>query len=244
MKILIFDLIGKVGHFRKIDTNSSSLSYSFPPRTTIVGLLAGILGMERDSYYQLFSPEQCNVAVSCKTPVRKVMQTMNYMFVKSKSDLNNSKGHTQIPVEFLFSDGQQENLRYRIYFSHSDSNVYEEVKRRLQTNRYVYPPYLGLSELLGHLEWIAEADCAKQTSETPVAIHSVCRIQDLRERSLIFDRTSRYTKEFMTRQFTDKRMIGETSYYLSEKSGCIRGIPTESYFSVSYGEQNENLLFM
>lgn len=101
MKILIFDLIGKMGHFRKIDTNSSSLSYSFPPRTTIVGILAGILGMERDSYYEVFSPNQCQIALSVRTPIRKVMQTVNYMFVKSKAHLNNSGGHTQIPLELV-----------------------------------------------------------------------------------------------------------------------------------------------
>ena len=51
MDLLVFDISGKFAHFRKYYTNSSSLTYLVPPRTSIYGLIAGILGLERDSYY-------------------------------------------------------------------------------------------------------------------------------------------------------------------------------------------------
>jgi CRISPR-associated protein Cas5h len=244
MKILIFDLIGKMGHFRKIDTNSSSLSYSFPARTTIVGMLAGILGMERDSYYEVFSPNRCQIAISVRTPVRKVMQTVNYMFVKSKAHLNNSEGHTQIPLEFVLPGGDEANLQYRIYFSHRDPSVYESVRQRIQASRYVYPPYLGLSELLGQLKWIAETEGTLLESNDAVPIHSVVRIPDLRERSIQFSSETRFLKEFMTRQFTNERMIYETDYYLFEQSRQLVAIPAVPYVAVAYGEEKENVLFM
>ncbi|GMO01604.1 type I-B CRISPR-associated protein Cas5b [Parageobacillus thermoglucosidasius] len=244
MKMLIFDLIGKIGHFRKIDTNSSSLSYAFPPRTTIVGMIAGILGMERDSYYEVFSPDQCQIAISVRTPIRKVMQTVNYMFVKSKAHLNNSGGHTQIPLEFVLPGGEEANLRYRIYFSHSDRSVYESVKERIQSGRYVYPPYLGLSELLGQLQWVAEAEGMLKESNDLVPIHSVVRIPDLRERSIQFSRDTRFLKEFMTRQFTNERMIQETDYYLFEQSRQLIAVPAVPYVAVAYGEAKENILWM
>jgi CRISPR-associated protein Cas5h len=244
MKVLIFDLVGKMGHFRKLDTNSSSLSYSFPPRTTLIGLLAGILGMERDEYYERFSPEKCDIGISIRTPIRKLMQTVNYMFVKSKSDLNNSKGHTQIPIEFILPSGKDKNLRYRIYFSHTDESIYGELKQRIQLSRFIYPPYLGLSELLGHIEWIGEADGTWQNSQEAIRIDSISRISDLQERSLEFSKTSRYVKEFMTRHFTNERMIHETDYYLFEKSRNTVAIPIHSYLSVEYGEEKENVLFL
>lgn len=244
MKMLIFDYIGKMGHFRKIDTNSSSLSYSFPPRTTIAGMLAGILGMERDSYYELFSPNRCQIAVSVRTPIRKVMQTVNYMFVKSKAHLNNSEGHTQIPLELVFPGGDEANLQYRIYFSHRDPSVYESVKQRVQSSRYVYPPYLGLSELLGKLSWVSEAEGTLIESEDTVPIHSVARIPDLRERSIQFSTETRIIKEFMTRQFTSKRMIFETDYYLFEQSRQLVASPAVPFVAVAYGEEKENILFL
>lgn len=63
MKFLVFDLKGKFAHFRKFYTNSSSLSYLVPPRTVIEGMVAAILGFERDSYYDMFSAENLLVAV-------------------------------------------------------------------------------------------------------------------------------------------------------------------------------------
>jgi CRISPR-associated protein, Cas5h family len=71
-KVLVFDIKGPMAHFRKYYTNSSSLSYLFPPRTVVVGLIAGLLGLpserhtkeKRDIYYEKFDEKRCLVAVS------------------------------------------------------------------------------------------------------------------------------------------------------------------------------------
>ncbi len=63
MKITVFDLYGKFAHFRKFYTNSSSLTYLIPPRTTIEGIIAALLGYERDSYYDVLSVDKLNIAV-------------------------------------------------------------------------------------------------------------------------------------------------------------------------------------
>lgn len=244
MNMLIFDLVGKMGHFRKIDTNSSSLSYFFPPRTTVIGIIAGILGMERDSYYEQFSENQCDIALSVRTPVRKMVQTVNYMLVTSKSHLNNSKGHTQIPLEFVLPRKEEVHLRYRIYFSHDDSFIYESVKKRIQENRYIYPPYLGLSELIGQLEWITEVEGVQNEAGRLVPIHSVARVSQLRERSIQLSNEIRIVKEFMTRHFTKERMIQETDYYLLERSRQLVATPEVPYVTVMYGGEKENVLFM
>lgn len=254
--LLVFDLVGRMAHFRKFDTNSSSLSYSFPSRTTIAGMIAGILGLEKDSYYESFSPDQCKIAVSVRTKPRKIMQTINYMFVKSKSDLNNSKGHTQIPVEFLLSDRIDKNayppLRYRIYFWHTDERIHDEVKNRIKKSEYVYPPYLGLSEMLGQLEWVAEIspeNMIERTVDEPIMIHSVCNVSDLEERSIQFTIGNRneslvYQKERMARSFFSDRSIKETANYLYEHTGRICAKTIKPILNVHYNGIEENLLFM
>ena len=63
MEILAFNIRGKFAHFRKFYSNSSALSYFIPPRTTIIGLIAGMLGLERDSYYEDFSLDNCDTGV-------------------------------------------------------------------------------------------------------------------------------------------------------------------------------------
>ena len=59
MKIIVFDIKGKFAHFRKFYTNSSSLTYGIPPRTAICGILAAILGLERDSIMKSLVLRKC-----------------------------------------------------------------------------------------------------------------------------------------------------------------------------------------
>ncbi|HBM79479.1 MAG TPA: CRISPR-associated protein Cas5, partial [Clostridiaceae bacterium] len=59
MQVISLHFKGKMAHFRKYYSNSSALSYFIPPRTTIIGIVAGFLGYERDTYYEDFSLENC-----------------------------------------------------------------------------------------------------------------------------------------------------------------------------------------
>lgn len=144
-QLLVFDLVGPMAHFRKFYTNSSSLSYHFPPRTSLAGLLAALHAYERDTYYEKFSLERAHIGVALKTPVRTLMQTVNYLYTKNEG-WDGSKGHTPIPLEFVLPRPPERLLRYRIYFTHEDESLLKELYNQLQTKRYKYPLYLGLTE--------------------------------------------------------------------------------------------------
>ena len=134
-QFIVFDWKGKMAHFRQFDANSSSLSYSFPPPTVVTGMVAGLLGMQRDQYYDLLGPSKLKIGVQVKTPPRKIMQTMNYIFAKSPNDLNMSgeNPHTQIPVELLTSpDFSNGFLCYRIILHTTDASLHELVAEALR----------------------------------------------------------------------------------------------------------------
>jgi CRISPR-associated protein Cas5h len=78
MDIIIFEISGKFAHFRKFYTNSSSLSYSVPSRTTVEGIIAAILGLERDTYYEKLSLDNCKIAIEKVNKTRKINQSLNY----------------------------------------------------------------------------------------------------------------------------------------------------------------------
>ncbi|MBB6450968.1 CRISPR-associated protein Cas5h [Geomicrobium halophilum] len=245
--ILVFDLKGPIAQFKKFDTNSSSLSYIAPPRTVIAGLLAGILGYEKDSHYELFNPENADIAISVVGWPRKIIQTVNYMFVKNKTDVNLSKGRTQIPVEFLFPPLEQHELTYRIFFRHADPALQNDLKQRLKNQTYVYPPYLGLTEMLGKLCWIEEGICEKKQADGPIPIHTLSPIQGLKEKSVQFNINSDqlfYQKERMPRFFNKDRYLEESMSYLIERSGRIIAEPRGEYFQVQYQGKTENILYM
>jgi CRISPR-associated protein Cas5h len=242
MKLIIFDWKGKIAHFRKLDTNSSSLTYSFPTRTAITGMIAGVLGFKKDSYYDVFSPDKCKIGLSVRSPVRKLFQTVNYLFVKTKGDLNGINGHTQIPVEFLFPSIGNNYIIYRIYFWHKDEKIYQTLKKFLQSKKAMYPPFMGLSELISSLEFIQETDAQIIEPTNKVKFQSVVRISEVSEHSLEFQGNFRFSKEFMTRFFTKQREIAETDSYLMEEHNQLIGVPKVPYYHLEY--EDENILFM
>lgn len=156
--LTVFDLCGAYGMFRKFYTNSSSLSYPFPPRTTIAGLIAGIMGYERDSYAEELGLDRCQIAVSVRVPVRRVMQQVNYLKTKQASDFDGSAGPIQVPVEWLFPAIGHRELRYRIYVTHEDGEWLEGLQETLENGVPFYPPYLGMSECPGRVEHVATVE--------------------------------------------------------------------------------------
>lgn len=184
-KILVFDISGHMAHFRKFYTNSSSLSYSFPPRTVLCGLVAGVLGRERDSYYEDFSMERCRIGISMRTPIRKITQTVNYVKTKDKYQVDGSKGGTQIPIEFVLPRVGTSRLIYRVYFWHTDEEILKELSRRVKEKRPIYPPYLGITECPAQIKWVGliQSDdlILVRDPEEPLPISTVVPISRVRD---------------------------------------------------------------
>lgn len=263
-KLLIFDIKGSMAHFRKFYTNSSSLSYTFPPRTTIIGLIAGILGIERDEYYEEFGSEKCRIAVSIKTPVRKIMQTVNY--VQTKKDkggikaVNLSARHTQIPLEIILPLKSFDQIRYRVYIYHN-GEIFNKFKEILETGKFVYPPYLGISEFIAEIKFVdfikkGENHEIEKLSNPfdPVEIVTVVNAKQISKGGLIFERnfgeTLQYVKERMPVEFDSERKIKRVASFIYEKKYNITKLRIKGdYYRISYqnsrkGEIVENIVFM
>lgn len=169
-KVLVFNLMGSMAHFRAYYTNSSSLSYGFPPRTAIIGIISAILGYERDSYYEKFSIDNCKIALSVKSPIRKLIQTVNYVRTKEedgfgsyeraiKAYLNAEIQTYQTPLEIILPDSLTE-LRYRVYFWHKDENkeIFNSLKDKLKNSKSHFSISFGISEFLAWYEYIGEEE--------------------------------------------------------------------------------------
>lgn len=244
MKVLIFDIKGKMAHFRKYYTNSSSLSYYFPPRTTLNGLIAGIIGLKRDTYYELFSKENSFVSVSIKTKLRKIIQVVNYIWAERKEELNLSKGqHTQIPFEIVLPDNFNDYITYRIFFYNKNNEIFNKIIDALKNKKYIYPPYLGISQFIGEIEFIdfKEPEILKSNKLT---ITSILNLDYLKNGKLIQKENRIYIKERMPYDFTSNRIISSEpkDFIIEINSGVIDFECEDSieYFKID----NEYFLFM
>lgn len=226
--ILVCDLEGAFAHFRKYYTNSSSLSYSFPTPTSIAGLIAGIMGLERDSYYELFSSKNFYSAVEICTPVRKIIQTVNYVFATSMSDVNKVKGSTQVPLELVVSKHtdrtKYSKLKYRLYFTHRDRNILSEIKDRLVNQKFIYPPYLGVTECIGKLSFVSEINPEEVSVilfGEKIKVDTTCNIDVIEKGSLDIklDSGLGYIKEIMPTEFDNDRYLVSSKSYIYEQNG-------------------------
>jgi len=214
-KLIAFDVYSFMAHFRKFYTNSSSLSYYFPPKTVVAGMIAGILGFKRDTYYEIFD-EKAKIAVEIRTPLRKKIQTLNYLSVKEPKHTTGIDRNTQVPVEFVMPKFDFKMVIYRIYFAHEDKNLYDNLKQQLKQNKYKYPPYMGITELPAVTRYIGEFEFQEFVSHekfeisTPVRVETVHGIKEL----FNFKGNTNIHKDKMPESFKAGRFLKQTANYL------------------------------
>ncbi len=213
-KVLIFDLVGKFAHFRKFYTNSSSLSYHLPPRTTLEGIIAAMMGLDRDSYYDLFLPSKSLIAVSPRTRTRGIMQTINYLSVKNAGDLSGRDRRTQVPFEIVVSENANEDLRYRVYFHHRDLDMVRRVEERIRRAIFHYPISLGPANFLCQVDFVAWGDMSEfidtRNANDSVNVFSPIPIDAMRHFDILSGREvqHKFVRDTFPFHFGDQRTPG------------------------------------
>jgi len=223
MKLIVFDVSGYVAHFRKYFSTTSSLSYAFPPRTSIVGMIAAILGYERDTYYEQFSSEICNIALSIRTPVRKLIQKLNYLMTDKPLTDEKLRGMSsspaQIPVELVVCDDVNfSQLRYRIFFNHMDNQLMERLKQLLVHRRFTYPISLGTANNLALVEYLDQCEGVPAEVKNEVPISTVIPTS-LVEEIIPKEGVTIYFEENVPVDFSNGRYLKKKETYIYEAHG-------------------------
>ncbi len=172
-EIIVFDIWSAFAHFRRGYTTTSSLTYPFPPKSAISGMIAGFLGIPNEqnkdsNYYKLFTPENFKVGIRILNPVNTIMIKENLIDTKV-SFL--PKQRTQIPIQFL------KNPKFRIYvwFNEKLKNEKEKFIKFLQQHKSFYTPYLGVTECIANFSFVGifKPEKIKENEEKECEIDSV-----------------------------------------------------------------------
>ena len=165
LPIVVFRYRGRYGHFRKPYSNVSSLSYPFPPRTAIAGLLGAILGVKKEKVAETFNYDNARIAVEVDAEVKTITHVtnfrqdgsgdVNYSIKRPKSDWK-PKPPKNVPARNVSTQIPMELLRNPSYLIYANlNNRMAELISRIKTERYVYTPCMGLSEFLVEVEYIS-----------------------------------------------------------------------------------------
>lgn len=243
MNALVFKLNGKYAHFKKVYSNSSSLSYYVPPRTTLEGIIAAMLGLSRDSYYDKLHSNKTKIAIINESHLTKITQTLNYIKVTSKKHFYNPDSHTQIPFEVL-TNQNEEDLSFKIIVSFTDEKIYNELNRRLATNKFVYPISLGTAFFSCDVEFLGGGDLVKKTSTDYIKTSCVVPISEIKEINIIKMSRLEIIKETMPRDFKKNRKIDKLQKYVVLKRYGELEIKTKNYYELNHKNNKENIVFM
>lgn len=189
MDVVSFYIKGKMAHFRKYYSNSTALTYVLPPVTTIKGIIAGLLGYERDSYYDIFSNNRTKIAISIASPIKKIVQKMNLLKIERLNDLNGShkdirtQTNTEWVIPYEIRNGE---ISYRVILWHSDTEMVKKIEYSI-CNKKNYYLSKGISVALGSaqcLGWIEDGKiikCYKKISDDKTIYVNSAIVKDIVE---------------------------------------------------------------
>jgi len=171
MRFAVFELSGDYAHFKAPESTRGNFTFPFPPRTALLGLIAGILGIQRNSYWQKDQKfYTTKIAIEVLNVVLKDSLKVNYTQTKTITSLRKmgapisllipkdpgnpeSRGFTsQFKLDLL------RNVKYRVYVCIDDKELHEQLVKRLKEKRYVYPPYLGHANFFANINYLGNFD--------------------------------------------------------------------------------------
>jgi CRISPR-associated protein Cas5h len=176
---LSFRLSGPWGHFRRVEGNTVKTTYRIIPRTTVAGLLAAVLGIGRNQYYDLFGPESSAMAIGPVSELRTINLPVNNL-TTSQEGLKgvNTRGKVSVYYPDPTEDRQRTNYEvlvepeYRIDLWLGDEEKYDELRKYLSEGKSYYTPSLGLSEYLADIEYLGEFEVTAVAQSEPHAVDS------------------------------------------------------------------------
>lgn len=144
------------------------MSYPFPPRTALLGIIGAIIGEERNSYWiEESSLGRTKIGLQIIKPIQRSVIKTNYLQSRYPMTIDGVKillpkdpfgieSKDQRGFNIPISLNVLRNVGYRIYFSSEEELLIENLKQRLKLHKYVYPPYLGHANMLATIEFMGE----------------------------------------------------------------------------------------
>ncbi|WP_321330374.1 CRISPR-associated protein Cas5 [uncultured Ilyobacter sp.] len=251
---MIIDLEGKFANFKKFYSNSSSATYYYPPRTTIIGILASVLGREKESYHEEFSMNNLKIGIAVQNELKKQFHTINYLLIKKSDELNgsNENSHTQVPFEVVQAKNKNESIKYRLYlgFNSEDSSLYKELKEKLSKNFQYYPIYFGKTGFSANYKLVSKKIkfIFQNGDGNFIDLHTVIPKDILAKDSENIDFSKKYeilSEDRITLEFKENnsRAVSLIKSYIFSNGKNIRA-KVNKFYQVEVDKITENICFM
>lgn len=174
-RCLSFTVRSTWGHFKRVGRSVTKQTYRVPPRTTVAGMLAAIVGAERDSYYEIFGADNAAIAITPVADLRTVNIPTVGVGTDPKQSVAKTAGNYYSEYKLTYQDTTEDRQlhayevladpAYRIDVALEDEEFYDGLKKHLDAGTAIYPPSLGKSEYLATIEGV-------ETNRTPTRVEA------------------------------------------------------------------------
>jgi CRISPR-associated protein Cas5h len=166
-QILVFDLWGQYGHYKKIFATTSALTYPIPVKTSLYGMFGAMMGLEKkdNAYLKYFQPGQCKVGIQIMAPLTFQQININLRAVFGAMKPTDNRKPTM--MEFVYRP------RYRIFVTHTDGNIFADLQHCVQDRAVIFTPTLGLANLLANFEYVGTFPLQTVSSDEALPIQTV-----------------------------------------------------------------------
>lgn len=192
-RLVVFELSGKFACFKKFYTNSSSFTSFVPSRTNLIGIVASILELPRDSYYDELNSKNCKIGVEILSDLKKKFECMNY-FKKP-----NERDYTQVRLEVLSNKNiKNDKIKYRIYLWFKDNKDFtlDEFIDKIKNNDLGYGVYFGQRQFRADLKFVDVVEDIKLLENEINEISTVTNLKNIKDRKdIIFDDSQVYIEK-------------------------------------------------
>ncbi|GBC77425.1 hypothetical protein HRbin08_00903 [bacterium HR08] len=245
MPVCLFTVRGTFAHWRKWFTTTSALTYSFPPRTAVIGMVGAILGVPRSALAGRFRTNDTCIAVCPLRPI--VKDRLPEKWRQGPPILDKGRFRPAKMIESF-----QENLEvirrphYRVVFWHRDERLMSELRERLEQKRWVYPPCMGIMGFLADIEWEGE-DVAELIEVDQADIYSVLPLDKATAKAIDLSKSEAILREerVPNEVFPDRTFRHLYLAYVSREAKPLRVRMKPSFFRVfALHTRKEAIIFL
>jgi CRISPR-associated protein Cas5h len=237
MNVLTFDISADFGHFRKVYSTSSPLTYSIIPPTSFYGIIGAIIGLEKEEnkYLQYINHETTKIAIQLINSVKKIRLGLNHINTKGNVWIPKQRregARTQIRTEFLRFP------RFRCYVHLHNEELFQRLVHYVKEHKNVYTVSMGLSECIANIEFVSLETFENRTDKEVVEI--VTAIPESLLQTLKIEAGKEYLKERLPIEMNSERIVSSYDEVLFEANGQPLIASVSSYWT---NEQGKNIVF-
>jgi len=225
-----FEIWGKFASFRDPFTISQNISLPIPPKTTVAGMLASILGVEEYLGKSEFS--DFDYSVVALNPIRKKSFSQNYIndyTSKVQAQINSLKKSDYDKLAEGFRDKKNPqkpinreillDVRYLIFikkFADEDT-----ITRHLENKISKFPLYLGNSEFAGNFKLVKIYDAQEMLNMPSAKVDSFILESDVKK--IEFEEGVRYSNlSFATKLNKNRSPISMASVIVGSSAISVK----------------------